>query len=82
MLTPIQIQKALQEEQEINTVIVTGDGYHFEAVVVSDLFDGLSRVARQRLIYDKLNSWILSGELHAISLKTYTQLEWEKQKNG
>lgn len=82
MLTPTQIKNVLKDETGINSVVVTGDGYHFEVVVVSDVFDGLSRVARQQLIYDKLNPWILSGELHAISLKTYTQSEWEKQKIG
>lgn len=82
MLTPTQIKNVLKDETGINSVVVTGDGYHFEVVVVSDLFDGLSRVARQQFIYDKLNPWILSGELHAISLKTYTQSEWGKQKIG
>jgi acid stress-induced BolA-like protein IbaG/YrbA len=31
---------------------VAGDGHHFEAVVVAPQFEGLSRIAQHRLVYD------------------------------
>lgn len=80
MLTPEQIQHTIAAQQDVNEVTVTGDGYHFQAVVISDQFEGLSRVARQQWVYAKLKPWILSGELHAISIQTWTTLEWEKQR--
>lgn len=47
---------------------------HFTVVVVSGAFDGLSRVARQRLVYDVLAEE-LADRVHALSLRTLTPAE-------
>lgn len=62
-------------------VSVTGDGSHFEAVVISDVFDGLAPIKKQRLVMDAVRPQIASGELHALSIKTYTPEQWSQQ-NG
>ncbi|MCG6966164.1 MAG: BolA/IbaG family iron-sulfur metabolism protein [Chromatiaceae bacterium] len=51
-------------------VEVTGDGRHFEAVVVSDAFEGKSLIQRHRMVLATVNSEIESDELHALSIKT------------
>lgn len=56
-------------------VQVTGDGSHFEAVVVSDAFAGLTPIKRQRLVMDTVREKLASGELHALSIKTLTGAE-------
>ena len=48
---------------------VTGDGHHFEAVVVAPQFAGLSRIAQHRLVYDVFDGE-LGGRIHALSLQT------------
>lgn len=53
-------------------VEVTGDGSHFEAVVVSEAFEGLTPIKKQRLVMDTVREQIASGELHALSIKTLT----------
>ncbi len=53
-------------------VEVTGDGSHFEAVVISDAFAGLTPIKKQRLVMDTVKPQIASGELHALSIKTLT----------
>jgi acid stress-induced BolA-like protein IbaG/YrbA len=53
-------------------VKVTGDGAHFEAVVVSEAFDGLTPIKKQRLVMDTVKPQIASGELHALSIKALT----------
>lgn len=57
-------------------VRVTGDGSHFEAIVISRAFAGLSLLNRQRKVYATVNEPIASGELHALSIKTFTPEEW------
>ena len=57
-------------------VRVTGDGSHFDAIVVSRLFEGLTPIKKQRLVMDTVRSQIASGELHALSIKTYTPEQW------
>ncbi len=48
---------------------VSGDGHHFNAVVVADAFKGLSRIARHRLVYDVFGDE-LGGRIHALSIQT------------
>jgi acid stress-induced BolA-like protein IbaG/YrbA len=62
-------------------VEVTGDGSHFEAVVVSDLFTGKSPLQRQRLVMATVKPQIESGDLHALSIKTFTPEQWAAQGN-
>jgi stress-induced morphogen len=50
---------------------LTGGGDHFRAEVVSDRFDGLSRIEQHRLVYDVFGAEI-GGPIHALSLKTST----------
>ncbi len=48
----------------------TGES-HFRVVVVSDKFIGVSRVNRQRMVYDVLKDE-LAGPVHALALVTKT----------
>ncbi|MBP6381182.1 MAG: BolA/IbaG family iron-sulfur metabolism protein [Pseudomonadales bacterium] len=56
-------------------VAVGGDGYHIELAVVSDAFEGLSRVRRQQLVYGVLADVIRSGALHAVNIRAQTVAE-------
>ena len=51
-------------------VEVTGDGRHFEAVVISDAFEGKSLIQQHRMVKDTVKAQIQSDELHALSIKT------------
>jgi BolA protein len=48
---------------------------HFKVLVVSEVFDGLSRVARQRIINDLLKQEFETG-LHALTQRTHTPAEF------
>jgi stress-induced morphogen len=48
---------------------LTGGGDHFRAEVVSDRFQGLSRLEQHRLVYDVFGDEI-GGPIHALSIKT------------
>ena len=50
---------------------LTGGGDHFRAEVVSERFDGLSRIDQHKLIYDVFGDEV-GGPIHALSLKTST----------
>ncbi len=54
------------------TVEVTGDGRHFEALVISEEFEGKSLIQRHRMVLDTVNAQIASDELHALSIKART----------
>jgi stress-induced morphogen len=48
---------------------LTGGGDHFRAEIVSDRFDGLTRIDQHKLVYDVFGNEI-GGAIHALSLKT------------
>jgi len=57
-------------------VAVRGDdGVHFEALVVSDAFEGKLPLARHRLVYATLGER-MGGEIHALALRTLTPGEY------
>lgn len=51
-------------------------GGHFRVLVVSDRFDGLNPVQRQRLVYGALRDE-MSSEIHALAMRTLTRTEWQ-----
>jgi len=55
-----------------------GDGDHFEAIVVSDMFTGKTPVQQHQMVYDTLGDR-MQGEIHALALHTYTSAAWEAQ---
>ena len=50
---------------------LTGGGDHFRAEVVSDAFEGLSRIEQHKLVYDVFGNDV-GGPIHALSIKTST----------
>jgi stress-induced morphogen len=50
---------------------LTGGGDHFRAEIVSDRFDGLSRIEQHRMVYDVFGDEV-GGPIHALSIKTST----------
>jgi acid stress-induced BolA-like protein IbaG/YrbA len=60
-------------------VQVTGDGEHFEAIVVSDAFEGLSLIKRERLVMETVREQVAGGELHALSIKARTPAQQAAQ---
>ena len=50
------------------------EGRHFTVRVSSAAFEGLSRVARHRLVYDSLRSLLADG-IHALAIEARTPTE-------
>jgi stress-induced morphogen len=49
----------------------TGGGDHFRAEIVSERFEGLSRIQQHKLVYDVFGAEV-GGAIHALSIKTST----------
>jgi acid stress-induced BolA-like protein IbaG/YrbA len=61
--------KAVMPDAEVT---VDGEGCNFSVTVVSAGFEGQSPVQRQRSVMAPFKEKILSGELHALSIKALT----------
>ena len=79
MVTPESIQQDIAQNMATTHLTVVGDGQHFEAVVVSDEFAGKNRITRHQIVYQTLGER-MRGEIHALSMKTYTPEEWESSR--
>ena len=76
--TPEEVRAWIGEACACERLEVAGDGQHFEALIVSEAFAGLSRVARHQLIYRALGDKMKS-DIHALSMRTLTPAEWRRQ---
>jgi acid stress-induced BolA-like protein IbaG/YrbA len=79
MVTPESIRKNIEEGMAVTHLSVDGDGRHFEAVVVSEEFSGMSRVQRHQRVFQTLGDR-MREEIHALSIKTFTPQEWQERK--
>ncbi|MDS0217575.1 BolA family transcriptional regulator [Pseudidiomarina andamanensis] len=79
-MTAESIQQHLLDELDVTEVLVKLDGSHANITVVGDVFAELSRVKKQQVVYAPLKELIASGELHAVSIRTYTPTEWQREK--
>ena len=53
-------------------------GFHLEAIIVSKDFEDKGVIDRHRLVYESVGD-LMKHEIHALSMKTLTPDEWEKQ---
>ena len=80
MVTPEEIRGYISKGLACEDLEVSGDGHHFEALIVSAAFQGKSRVQRHQLVYQVLGDR-MREEIHALSMRTLTPEE-RRQANG
>jgi len=75
--TPEQIQQYIESHLPCEYIEVRGDGSHFEALIVSTVFEGKRPIARHQAVYAALGER-MKAEIHALSMKTLTPEEYRK----
>lgn len=54
---------------------VEGEDGHYKVSIVGTVFEGVSKVKRQQMVYGHLNDKIKTGEIHAVTMTTLTPAE-------
>tara|TARA_B100001094_G_scaffold333292_1_gene410377 strand:- start:7771 stop:8028 length:258 start_codon:yes stop_codon:yes gene_type:complete len=75
-----KIQSILSKVEEFSEVHVRVEGSHYEIIVISDLFLDMKRVQQQQAVYAPLMQYIASGDMHAVTIKTFTLQQWQREK--
>lgn len=75
-----EIEALLKQQLDLAEVHVTSDGSHFQIIAVSDKFDDMSRVKKQQFIYAPIKDKIADGSMHAISIKTFSEKQWQRER--
>ncbi|WP_293777689.1 BolA family protein [uncultured Oxalicibacterium sp.] len=75
--TPELVKSYIAAGLDCTHLEVSGDGSHFEAVIVSETFAGKRLIQRHQLVYAALGDR-MKAEIHALSMKTLTPEEFQK----
>ena len=81
MISPDEIKSTLEKVLPGSTIEIrdlTGGGDHFQAIIVSSLFEGKGLVDQHQMVYAALRDALGSERIHALALKTYTPDQWER----
>lgn len=78
MVTPQDVRRFIAEGLPCEFLEVEGDGHHFDALIVSSLFEGKRPVQRHQLVYRALGER-MREQIHALSMKTLTPDEHSAQ---
>ena len=81
MITPDEIKSTLANALPVSLVEtqdLTGGGDHWQVIIVSPAFEGKGLIEQHRLVNDALKEPIADQRIHALSLKTYSPVQWEK----
>lgn len=80
-MSPTDIQTRIEEKLAGAKAMVrdlTGTLDHYQVTVICPLFEGKSMIDQHRMVKSVFDKDISSGELHALSLKTFTPQEWAR----
>ena len=75
--TPELVKSYISAGMDCTHIEVSGDGAHFEAVIVSPAFAGKRLIQRHQLVYAALGDR-MREEIHALSMKTLTPEEFQQ----
>ena len=64
------LERAFPDAGEVDVLDRTGTGDHFQVIVTSPSFDGLSLVEQHRLVYDALAAPLADGTIHELRIRT------------
>ena len=80
-MSEVDIKSLIEQGIPGAEVIMDGDGCSASVIVVSDSFDGQSKLKQQKMVYATLGDLITNGTVHALSIKSYTQAQWADVSN-
>ena len=75
-MTAEQLQSLIATSLTCEHIELEGDGRHWYATIVSPEFEGKRPIQRHQRVYAALGAKMLTDEVHALSMKTFTPTEW------
>ena len=76
-----KIKKILKNKIKNSQIFIrdmTGNNDHFNLIVISNIFEGLTLIEQHKIVYKALDS-LITKEIHALQLKTITLEQWKKE---
>lgn len=79
-MTNEEVVELIKNAVDVQEVIVKSEGTHYQVIAIDDMFETLPRVKRQQMIYAPLSDKISDGTIHAVSIKTFSTAQWQREK--
>ncbi len=81
-MTPDQVKVRIQEKlgsgTEAEIIDLTGTMDHYQAIIISPSFEGKMMVEQHRMVMGSLQIEIDSGEVHALTMRTFSPAQYKK----
>ena len=71
MATAEDIKESIEQNLAESEVEISGDGRHFDAVIVCSGFAGKTRIQQHQMVYGALGDR-MKDDIHALSMRTMT----------
>lgn len=75
-----EIEQLIKDAIALDELHVAFDGSQCKVIAVGEIFAELSRVKKQQAIYAPLSVAINDGRIHAVTIKTFTPDQWQRDK--
>ena len=79
-LTAEEVKNLIWQKVPQAQIFVEGTGCDLTVTVISDQFADLTLVKKQQRVLESLTEPLSNGRLHAVSVKAYTETEWQALK--
>jgi acid stress-induced BolA-like protein IbaG/YrbA len=81
-MTPEQVKNRIQEKlgpgTEAEIIDLTGTMDHYQAIIISPAFEGKLTMEQHRMVMGSLQTEIDSGEVHALTMRTFSPAQYKK----
>jgi len=81
-MTPDQVKTRIQDKLGPGTsaeiIDLTGTMDHYQAIIISPAFDGKMMMEQHRMVMNALQAEIDSGEVHALTMRTFSPDQYKK----
>jgi acid stress-induced BolA-like protein IbaG/YrbA len=80
-MNPIQLKQRLETlapGTRAEVVDLTGTQDHYQVLIISPIFAGKMMIEQHRMVLGLVQSEVDSGEVHALTMKTYTPEQFDK----
>jgi stress-induced morphogen len=80
-MTPDQLKTKLETlapHTQAEVIDLTGTMDHYQALIISPAFQGKMMIEQHRMVFKLVQAEVDSGEVHALTLKTYTPEQYQK----
>ena len=76
----IEIEQLIKDAVALDELHVAFDGSQCKVIAVGEIFNELSRVKKQQTIFKPLSEAINDGRIHAVTIKTFSPEQWQRDK--